>query len=275
MKEQLTKEYFEEAKNYIADKIDFKPEIALILGSALGSLGDKIENPIEIRYEDIPNFLQSTVEGHEGKLILGKLGGKNVVCMSGRFHYYEGYDFEQLIIPIRVFKLLGVKTLIVTNAAGGVNENFEVGDIMLIKDHIKLLGDSPLRGKNDEFFGPRFSDMTDAYDKEYRELVKNTAKDLKIDLKEGVYYYFMGPQFETPAEIRAIRILGGDAVGMSTATEVIPAVHCGIKVIGMSLITNKAAGMSEKKLSHEEVGEAGKKASKKFSKLVEEVVKRL
>ena len=231
MKENISRESLMEAKEYIEGKIDFKPEIALVLGSSLGALADEVENQVRISYKDIPNFLQSTVEGHKGELILGQLHGKNVVFMSGRFHYYEGYDFEQLVIPVRVFKLLGVESIILTNAAGSINENFKAGDIMLITDHIKLMGDSPLRGMNDDYFGPRFPDMTNVYVDEYQDLAREVAKNVNLDLKEGVYFYFEGPQFETPAEIKLARILGGDAAGMSTVTEAIPAAHCGMKVL--------------------------------------------
>lgn len=275
MKENISRESLMEAKEYIEGKIDFKPEIALVLGSSLGALADEVENQVRISYKDIPNFLQSTVEGHKGELILGQLHGKNVVFMSGRFHYYEGYDFEQLVIPVRVFKLLGVESIILTNAAGSINENFKVGDIMLITDHIKLMGDSPLRGMNDDYFGPRFPDMTNVYVDEYQELAREVAKDVNLDLKEGVYFYFEGPQFETPAEIKLARILGGDAAGMSTVTEAIPAAHCGMKVLAMSLITNMAAGMTGEKLSHEEVKIIGEQSSAKFRKLIGEIIRKM
>lgn len=268
-------EYFKKSADYILDQIDFKPEIALILGSCLGTLSEEIENPVVIDYKDIPNFLMTTVASHAGKLILGELGGKKVVCMSGRFHYYEGYDFEQLVTPIRVFHLLGVETVILTNAAGGVNTSYKPGEIMIIEDHIKLTGASPVRGPNISEFGPRFFDMSNAYTKEYRELAKRVAEDLNIKINEGVYFYFVGPQFETPAEIRAIRAFGGDAVGMSTVTEAITASHCGMKVLGLSLISNMAAGVLDQPVTTEEVDETAEMAANDFKKLMREIIKQI
>lgn len=267
--------YFKESADYILDKIDFKPEIALILGSCLGTLSEEIKNPVIIDYEDIPNFLTTTVESHAGKLILGELSGKKVVCMSGRFHYYEGYDFEQLVKPIRVFHLLGVETVILTNAAGAVNTSYEPGDIMIIEDHIKLTGASPVRGRNIEEFGPRFFDMTDTYTKEYRKLAKEVSDSLGMNLKEGVYFYCTGPQFESPAEIRAIRVLGGDAVGMSTVTEAITAAHCGMKVLGLSLISNMAAGVLDQPVTTEEVDETAQSSALNFKVLLREIIKEM
>lgn len=270
-----TYEDYKKSADYILDKINFKPEIGLILGSALGSLADEIEDRVIIDYKDIPNFLISTVESHAGKLILGKLNGKNIVCMSGRFHYYEGYDFEQLTIPIRVFKLLGISTVILTNAAGAINSDYRPGDVMIIKDHIKLMGASPLRGTNISEFGSRFFDVSDMYSKNLRDITKKCALKLNIELKEGVYYFATGPQFETPAEIRAMRILGGDTVGMSTVTEAITAAHCGIKVLGLSLVTNMAAGVLDQPITTEEVDESGKAASSKLKKLLRAIIKEI
>ena len=275
METKFDYEYFKKSADYILSKIDYKPELAIVLGSALGGFGDEIENKIEIDYKDIPNYLVSTIEGHAGKLILGDYKGKKVVCMSGRFHYYEGYDFEELVIPVRVFKLLGVETVILTNAAGGVNENFNIGDLMLITDHIKFIGASPLRGPNIPEFGDRFFDVTDMYTKTLQEIARESAKALDIKLQEGVYYFYTGPQYETPAEIRAVRTLGGDAVGMSTVTEALTAAHCNMKVLGISLITNMAAGMMKEKITHEEVGEIGAQASEKFKNLIGEIVERM
>ena len=195
--------------------------------------------------------------------------------MSGRFHYYEGYDFEELTLPIRVFHLLGVKTVILTNAAGGVNKSFKPGDIMLIKDHIKVMGASPVRGKNVSEFGPRFFDMSHAYTREYQELARKAAKNIDIDLKEGIYFYWSGPQFETPAEINLIRTLGGDAVGMSTVTETITAAHCGMKVIGLSLISNMAAGVFDEAVTTDEVDETAEMSQEKFKKLIRELLQLL
>lgn len=275
MKHEYSFDYFKKSADYVLSKVDFKPEIALILGSALGTLAEEIENPVVVDYKDIPNFLMTTVESHAGKLILGELNGKKVVCMSGRFHYYEGYDFEQLVTPIRVFHLLGVKTVILTNAAGGVNESYKVGEIMIIKDQIKLMGASPLRGRNIEEFGPRFYDMSTVYNSEYRELTKKTAEKLGMKINEGNYFYWMGPQFETPAEINAIRMLGGDTVGMSTVTEAITAAHLGMKVLGLSLVTNMAAGITGEPLTTQEVDETGQKAAKDFKSLLREVIKEM
>lgn len=273
MYKKLTYNDFKKSADFILSKIDFVPEIAIVLGSCLGNLADEIENKIVIDYKDIPNFLDATVESHAGKLILGSLSGKKVVCMSGRFHYYEGYDFEELTIHIRVMHLLGCKFVILTNAAGAVNKDFVAGDIMIINDHIKLNGASPVRGKNIAEFGPRFFDMSNTYDKDYIKLAKEAAKLANINIKEGVYFYMPGPQFETPAEIRAIRILGGDAVGMSTVTESIVAAHCGMKVLGLSLMTNMAAGILEVPLTTEEVDETAEKSAEKFKVLLKHILK--
>lgn len=267
-----TYEFYKKAADFILKKVNFKPEIGLILGSALGSIAEEIESPTIIDYKNIPNFLTTTVQSHAGKLILGRLGGKNVVCMSGRFHYYEGYDFEDLTIPIRIFKLMGVETVIITNAAGAINKSYKPGDIMIIKDHIKLMGSSPVRGTNIPEFGPRFFDVSDMYTKDLRSLAKTIATNLDIKIHEGVYYFATGPQFETPSEIKAMRRLGGDAVGMSTVTEAITAAHCGMKVLGISLISNMAAGVLNQPITTEEVDEAGREASAKIKKLIREIV---
>lgn len=272
---KYTYDFFKESAYYISSFIDFKPEIAIVLGSSLGSLAEEIENPVVIDYKDIPNFLRTTVESHAGKLILGEIAGKKVVCMSGRFHYYEGYDFEQLVSPIRVFKILGVETLILTNAAGAVNTSYNTGEIMIINDHIKLTGASPVRGPNIEAFGPRFFDMSKVYDEAYRELTKKVARDLGIKVNEGIYFYCTGPQFESPAEIRAIRVLGGDAVGMSTVTETITAAHCGIKVLGLSLLTNMAAGVLNQPVTAEEVDETAEKSANYFKMLIRETIRQM
>lgn len=266
-------EYFKTSADYILNKIDFKPEIAIILGSALGTLAEEIENPIVIEYSDIPNFLTTTVKSHAGKLIIGQLNGKNVVCMSGRFHYYEGYDFEQLVIPIRVFHLLGVETVILTNAAGAINTSYSVGEIMIIKDHMKFMGASPLRGENIEEFGPRFFDISKTYTEDYRDLAKRSAEKLNMKINEGVYFFWMGPQFESPSEIKALRILGADAVGMSTVTESLTAAHCGMKVLGLSLITNMASGVLDQPITPEEVGVIARQSAQEFKALLREILK--
>lgn len=256
---------------YIAGRAGFTPEIGIVLGSCLGPLARCIEDPVVIPYEEIPGFLRTTVRSHAGKLILGKLGGKKVVCMSGRFHYYEGYDFEQLVIPVRVLKLLGIRALILTNASGGINEDFRVGDIMLIRDHIKLFGASPLRGKNIEEFGPRFFDVTDMYTKELRDMAKQVGEKSPLTVHEGVYYYSSGPQFETPAEIKAMRILGADAVGMSTVTEALTACHCSLPILAIAVITNMAAGMQDGS-ALDEVDQTAKMIEEDFSRYMMDVV---
>lgn len=266
---------YQEAADYIQKNSNSQARIGLVLGSALGQLSEMLEDPVEIPYTDIPNFLETTVQSHAGKMIFGKLAGKAVVCLSGRFHYYEGYDFEDLVVPMRVLKLCGVKTMILTNAAGAINESYQTGDLMLIRDHIKLHGASPLRGPNLSEFGPRFFDVSNMYTKELRELVKSCAEDLQIRLQEGVYYFAGGPQFETPAEIRAMRILGGDAVGMSTVTEALTCAHMGMEVIAISLISNMAAGVLDQAVTGEEVDQAGLEAAGRFSKLLEEITSRL
>lgn len=258
---------------YIKSHTNKKPKIGLILGSGLGDLAEKIENADVISYKDIPGFPVSTVKGHKGLLVIGELCGKTVLCMQGRFHFYEGNPMSKITYPIRVMKLLGVETLVITNAAGGVNKGFKSGDLMLIEDHINLMGTNPLIGFNDDEIGPRFPDMSQAYDKELFEKAKGTAKANDIDVKAGVYLALTGPSYETPAEIRAFRTLGADAVGMSTVPEVIAANHCGIKVLGISCITNMAAGINKTPLSHKEVIETTEKSKEKFATLVTSIIK--
>lgn len=267
--------YYEVSAAYLRTVVSQPPEIAIVLGSALGPFAKALEDPISVDYKDIPNFLTSTVASHAGKLIFGTVAGKRVVCMSGRFHYYEGYDFEQLAIPVRVLRLLGVRALIVTNAAGGVNLDYRPGDLMIIKDHIKLMGASPMRGKNDERIGPRFFDVSTMYSPELRALALRESEDCGLKVHEGVYFYMPGPQFETPAEIRAIRILGGDAVGMSTVTEALTAAHCGLPVLGISVITNMAAGVLPQPVTDEEVTEAGNKIAGAFGHYVVRLISKM
>ncbi|NLV35111.1 MAG: purine-nucleoside phosphorylase [Clostridiaceae bacterium] len=262
------------AADTIRSRIGGKPKIAIILGSGLGSLVDVLEEPIEIEYGDIPGFPETTVKGHSGRLVYGKLGGKQVLVMKGRFHFYEGYDISQVVFHIRVFKLLGISDLLVTNAAGGINTEFKPGDLMMINDHISFFAPSPLRGVNMEEFGPRFPDMSNAYDSGLIAIAEEAAKKLDISLKGGIYAFLQGPMFETPAEIRALRMLGADAVGMSTVPEVIMAHHSGMNVMGISCITNMAAGVNENKLNHEEVIETGNRVGKSFAALVTEIVSR-
>lgn len=270
-----TYEYFQKSADYVKSIVPYTPEVALVLGSCLGPFADTIEDPIIIDYKDIPNFLISTVDSHAGKLIFGTVAGKKVVCMSGRFHSYEGYDFEQLVIPVRLFKLLGVKATILTNAAGAVNESYRPGDIMIVKDHIKLAGHSPLRGPNVDEFGPRFFDVTNMYTPALRALAKDCAEGIDLRVHEGVYYFFTGPQFETPAEIRAVRILGADAVGMSTVTEALTAAHCGMPLMCLSVMTNMAAGVLDRPLTNGEVDETAKTIATRFSAYVTKIIGRI
>lgn len=265
-------EFFKKSADYVKSIINDTPEVAIILGTGLGGLAKSIENPIEIKYEDIPNFLISTNQSHAGKLIFGKIAGRKVICMSGRFHYYEGYSFEQLVIPIRLFKLLGVQKTIVTNAAGAINESYNTGDIMIIKDHIKLTAESPLRGKNIDEFGPRFFDVSDMYTKALREKALECAEGSGLDFHEGVYILFAGPQFETPAEIRAAKLLGADAVGMSTVTEALTAAHCSMPFLAFSVISNMAAGVTGEKITDEEVDETAGRIEEKFSRYMEKLI---
>lgn len=257
---------------FILSKTKHKIEIGLILGSGLGSLADTIEDAEYYNYSDIPNFPTSTVEGHAGRLVIGKLGSKQVVAMQGRFHYYEGYSMEKITFPIRVMKLLGVSKLIVTNAAGAVNTKFNAGDLMVITDHINLSGSNPLFGPNMDEFGPRFPDMSQAYNLELRNKVLSAGKELRLDLREGVYAMFSGPTYETPSEVKMAGILGGDAVGMSTVPEIIVANHCGIKTVGISCLTNMAAGILDQPLNHEEVIETSNRVKNDFIKLMNKVI---
>ncbi len=252
----------------------FKADVAVVLGSGLGYLADEVQGGALLDYATIPHFKHSTAPGHAGRLVLGDFHGKNVIMMQGRLHCYEGYTMDEVVYPIRVMKLLGVKKLILTNAAGAVNAEYNVGDLMLIKDHIKLVPNSPLLGDNIEELGTRFPDMTYAYPAKLRELAKNCAAELGISetIREGVYMYFTGPQFETPAEVRAARILGADANGMSTVPEAIAANHCGMQVLGISLMTNMGAGMLDQPLSGEEVNEAAEAARPRFSSLVRKII---
>lgn len=261
-----------ESAEYIQKRLTTKPQIGIVLGSGLGPLVNEVKEQIEIDYGDIPNFPIPTVEGHAGKLIAGEIGGKPVLVMKGRFHFYEGYDISQVVFHIRVFKLLGISHILVTNAAGGVNRDFSPGDLMLITDHISFFAPSPLRGKNVDEFGVRFPDMSEAYNKELIAMAEKTAGELGIKLQKGVYAFTQGPMYETPAEIRALRILGADAVGMSTVPEVIAARHAGMKVLGISCITNMAAGILEQPLSHEEVMETAKKVETRFVSLVNKLI---
>ncbi|OWZ83987.1 purine-nucleoside phosphorylase [Natranaerobius trueperi] len=265
----------QEAKNFIEDKIEKTPEAGLILGSGLGSLAEEVDNVEYIPYKDIPHFPESTVKGHKGRLAIGTLEGKQVMAMQGRFHYYEGYSMKEVTLPVRVMQALGIDKVIVTNAAGGIDKNFSVGGLMLIQDHINFFGDNPLIGKNEDRFGTRFPDMTYAYNPELREVAKKAADQLSINLYEGVYMGVPGPSYETPAEINMARTLGASSVGMSTIPEVIVANHAGMKVLGISCITNMAAGILDKRLTHEEVQEVTTRVKEEFQQLVKTTLKQM
>lgn len=270
-------EKLREATAYIRKQIgDVSLDAGLVLGSGLGDMAQEIKNPISIDYKNIPNFPVSTVPGHAGRLVIGELEGKNVLCMQGRFHFYEGWGMDQVVFPIQVMKLLDVKNLILTNAAGCINKNWKPGDLMIISDHLKLTtSENPMRGHNEDELGLRFFDMSRAYDPELRALAAKVAHSQGLDIKEGVYMFFAGPSFETPAEIRAARILGADAAGMSTVPEVIAAAHCGLRTLGISCMTNMAAGILDQPLGHDEVLETGLKVKKSFSALIKGILREL
>lgn len=266
---QFTFAQYQESANALRARLSgFAPEVAMILGSGLGSLGDEVEDAIVVPYGEIPYFRASTAPGHKGQLVFGALRGRRVAVMQGRMHHYEGYSYEEVSYAVRVLRLLGAETLIVTNAAGCANTAWEAGDLMLITDHIKLFMESPLRGENLPEFGVRFPDASKLYTPALRDVARRAAQDLGILLREGVYMYFPGPQYETPAEVRAAHILGADAVGMSTAPEVITAGHCGMRVLGFTLLTNMAAGILDQPLSEEEVLTAAANAKERFTQLI-------
>lgn len=262
-----------EAKNYIESHIIEKPEIGLILGSGLGVLGQRVDNRIAINYANIPYFPVSTVEGHIGRFVFGEISSKKVAIMQGRFHFYEGYSMKDVVFPIWVMRSLGIKKLIVTNASGGINIDFSPGDLMLITDHVNFMGNNPLIGPNIDTMGVRFPDMSNAYSSRMNNLIMNISNAINIQIKKGVYASMTGPAYETPAEIRMLRILGADAVGMSTVPEVIAANHAGMEVVGISCITNMAAGVLNKPLNHEEVIKTAEEVKEKFLRLIVEVIK--
>ncbi len=264
-----------ETAEYLQKEFKILPKIGIILGSGLGGLVNKIEVTKEVSYKDIPNFPVSTVKGHEGKLILGKLGKEDVLIMQGRFHFYEGYSMKEVTFPVYVMRSLGIETLIVSNAAGGINKEFNKGALMIINDHINFFGTNPLIGKNDERFGERFPDMTEIYSKKLIELAKSVADEENISYKEGVYLGTTGPSYETAAEIRAFSILGADAVGMSTVPETIVGRYLGLNILGISCITNMATGLAETNHSHEEVVKIANEVGEKFCTLVEKIVGRV
>ena len=266
---------FLETVNYIKKQVKEIPKIAIILGYGLGSLAEEIEEKTVISYKDIPNFPVSTVKGHKGELIFGKLNNIQVIAMNGRFHYYEGYDLKETTYPIRIFKLLGVETVILTNAAGGINLNFQKGDLMIIEDQLSFFAESVLRGANLDEFGERFIDMGDVYTKEYIEILKPIMKKITGKCLSGVYAYMKGPTYETKAEIRALRTLGADCVGMSTVPEAVVARHSGLKCIGITCITNMAAGIIDEVLSHDDVKETAKKVETNFKEVIKELVTKI
>ena len=262
----------EHATRIIRARINVDPRIALVLGSGLGGFADDFDEAVAIPYEEIPGFMRSTAQGHAGRLVVGKVDGVPVVAMQGRVHYYEGYSLEEVTFPIRVFNLLGIKTLILTNAAGGINVELQQGALMVISDHLNLMGDNPLRGPNDERFGPRFPDMSAVYSPELQAMVVDEAKAAGVEVRRGIYGALSGPSYETPAEIVLLRNLGADAVGMSTVPEAIVARHMGLEVLGISCITNMAAGVSDAPINHEEVMETGERVRATFTELLRRVI---
>ena len=268
--DNVTYREVEESAAYLQSVLRIQPKVALILGSGLGGLSERIEDPQYVDYADVPNMVQSTVEGHMGRFVVGTLSGKPVICMQGRLHAYEGHTSADVAFPIYVMRALGVEVLLITNASGGINTSFEPGDIMLIDDHINFTGMNPLIGPHDPALGLRYNDMSYAYDPDLRSAMRRAAAELDISLREGVYIGVLGPSFETPAEIRAFRALGADAVGMSTIFEVIAAVNCGIKVVGLSLVTNMAAGVLDREITAEEVNETAAKRTLALQYLVQD-----
>ena len=273
MMETYTYQQYQQSAAALADRLgDFRPEVLLILGSGLGGIAEVIEDKHIIPYGEIPHFVCSTAPGHKGQFVAGRFGGKPVICMQGRLHFYEGHALSDIIFPVRVMKQLGVTSLIVTNAAGGINTSFQVGDLMLIEDHINFMGTNPLIGPNDASFGPRFCDMTYTYTPALRQAAQEAAQALGLTLQKGVYLGCTGPSYETPAEIRAFRTLGADAVGMSTVPEVIAASHCGLQVLAFSLITNMAAGILDQPLTEEEVIDIGNRRGSDLQRLITRIV---
>ncbi len=274
----MTKDYLRkinEAVGYLSTRVKEFPETLLVLGSGLGDYANQFENKEVIPYSEIPNFPKSTVKGHSGNLVIGEKHGKKIAAMQGRVHYYEGYSMRDITFPARVFTALGVKVAIITNAAGGVNKSFVAGDLMLIDDHINFMGNNALIGENLETFGPRFPDMTEAYNLELRKKMLDVADKLNINIKRGVYVAMSGPTYETPSEVKMVSILGADAVGMSTVPEVAVLNHGKVKVLGVSCITNMAAGISKTKLSHDEVKETAEMVKGTFTNLIDTFIKQL
>ena len=268
-------ERIKETTDFINGKIDFSPEIGIVLGTGLGKLANEIDVTASLPYAEIPNFPMSTVKGHEGKLIFGKLGGKNVVAMQGRFHYYEGYSMQELTFPIRVLKYLGIKLLVLSNAAGGINPDHNIGDLMIIRDHINLMGDNPLLGKNDDDLGPRFPDMSEPYDKKIIGTFTKIARHHNVHFQTGVYAAVSGPTFETPAEYKYIRIIGADAVGMSTVPEAIVARHMDLPVFAVSVISDLGVEGKIVEISHDDVLDAASMAEPKLTLVLTEMISKM
>ncbi|MBV9957055.1 MAG: purine-nucleoside phosphorylase [Acidobacteria bacterium] len=268
-------ERVEHAVRQIRARYPEEVRVGLVLGSGLGAFADDLEESVAIRYAELPGFARSTVEGHAGRLVLGRVGSVHVAAMQGRFHFYEGYSFDEVVFPIRTFGLLGVKSLVLTNAAGGINVGFDQGALMIINDHLNLMGVSPLRGAHDERFGQRFPDMSEVYARDYQEIVVEEARQMNLELRRGIYAALSGPSYETPAEVRMLRTLGADAVGMSTVPEAIVARQMGVKVLGISCITNMAAGVIGEPINHEEVMETGARVHQTFKELLRRVIPRL
>lgn len=252
-----------------------QPRTALVLGSGLGAFADELEEGSQISYEEIPGFARPTVEGHVGRLVAGTIGGHALVAMQGRFHFYEGYKLEEVTFPVRTLALLGVKNLVLTNAAGGLNNSFAQGSLVVISDHLNLMGVNPLVGRNDQRFGARFPDMTEVYDHEYQDIAVTEAREMNLELRRGIYAALSGPSYETPAEIRMLRLLGADAVGMSTVPEAIVARQMGLRVLGLSCITNMAAGVTDQPINHDEVIETGQRVRATFAELLRRVIPKL
>jgi len=262
----------EHATRIIRARTTVEPRVAVVLGSGLGGFADDFEEPVAIPYDEIPGFVRSTAQGHAGRLVIGKIDGIPVLAMQGRLHYYEGYSLEEVTFPVRTFGLLGIKTLVLTNASGGINVQLSQGALMVISDHVNLMGVNPLRGPNDERFGPRFPDMSAVYSAELQELVVEEAKAIGIEVRRGIYGALTGPSYETPSEIHLLRNLGADAVGMSTVPEAIVARHMGLEVLGISCITNMAAGISDEPINHEEVMATGDRVRETFTELLRRVI---
>lgn len=264
-----------ESSQFIKERCDLVPEIGIILGSGLGPLADQIENATTIPYSDIPNFAKSEAIGHANELVIGTLAGKTIVAMKGRFHYYEGFTPKEITFPVHLMNALGIKNLIITNACGAINTDFKPGELMVIEDHLNLTGTTPFHGPNDDSLGPRFTDLGETYNKELRNIAHSSAKNMGIKLQRGVYAWWTGPAYETPAEIKMIRILGGDAVGMSTVPEAMVAAYYGLKTLGISCLTNMACGILDEPLSHEKVIEVAKQVEDNFIKLVSDIIKNI